>query len=58
MLKKIVTMVGPQPGGGTTSWTAIPALFPHGIQSVVNQTGWRIFAHNKVWYVGNIFISG
>ena len=39
--------------GGVKNWTAKPDVFPNGIRSLVNKTGWRVFAHNKYWYQFN-----
>ena len=37
------------PGDGVKNWTAMPTVFPNGIDTVVKETGWRIFAHNRWW---------
>ena len=34
---------------GVKNWTAMPSVFPNGIESVVRQTGWPILAHNRYW---------
>ena len=31
------------------NWTAMPSVFPNGIQMVVAKTGWPIVAHNRYW---------
>ena len=31
------------------NWTAMPSIFPHGIEEVAIQTGWPIVAHNRYW---------
>jgi len=33
------------------NWTAMPDVFPNGIQAVVSKTGWPIVAHNRWWYI-------
>ena len=35
--------------GGVKNWTAMPQVFPNGIERVKNRTGWPVFAHNKYW---------
>ena len=35
--------------GGDKNWTAMPNIFPRGLQYIYNKTGWPIFAHNKFW---------
>ena len=39
------------PGDGVKNWTALPTVFPNGIDAVVKETGWRMFAHNRWWWV-------
>ena len=34
---------------GVKNWTAMPSIFPHGIEEVAIQTGWPIVAHNRYW---------
>ena len=36
-------------GDGVKNWTADPKVFPNGIQSVINKTGWPVVAHNRYW---------
>ena len=36
---------------GVKNWTAMPDIFPNGIEALVNKTGWRVVAHNRWWYV-------
>ena len=31
------------------NWTAMPNIFPHGIEEVAVKTGWPIVAHNRYW---------
>ena len=34
---------------GVKNWTAMPRVFPRGIEYIYNKTKWPIFAHNKYW---------
>eukprot|EP00731_Ephydatia_muelleri_P018789 Em0011g829a len=34
---------------GVKNWTAMPSIFPNGIDNVVQKTGWPILAHNRYW---------
>lgn len=34
---------------GVKNWTAMPSIFPNGIDVVAKQTGWPILAHNRYW---------
>ena len=34
-------------GNGVKNWTAMPDIFPNGIDAVVKKTGWPIMAHNR-----------
>ena len=34
---------------GVKNWTAMPELFPRGLEYVTNQTGWEIVGHNRYW---------
>ena len=34
--------------GGVKNWTAMPSIFPNGIEAVVEKTGWPIVAHNRL----------
>ena len=34
---------------GVKNWTAMPSIFPHGIEEVATKTGWPIVAHNRYW---------
>ena len=36
-------------GNGVKNWTAMPSVFPNGIDAVVEKTGWPIMAHNRYW---------
>ena len=36
-------------GNGVKNWTAMADVFPHGIDYVVEKTGWPIVAHNRFW---------
>ena len=31
------------------NWTAMPSIFPHGMEHLAIQTGWPIVAHNRYW---------
>ena len=31
------------------NWTAMPSIFPNGIEAVASKTGWPIVAHNRYW---------
>lgn len=35
--------------GGVKNWTAMPSVFPNGIEAVASRTGWPIVAHNRYW---------
>lgn len=35
--------------GGVKNWTAMPNVFPNGIEAVTTKTGWPIVAHNRYW---------
>ncbi len=35
---------------GVKNWTAMPNIFPNGIQSMQQKTSWPIVAHNRFWY--------
>ena len=37
-------------GDGVKNWTAMPSVFPNGIQSLQQKTQWPIVAHNRYWY--------
>ena len=32
-----------------TEWTALPKLFPNGLDEVQQRTGWSFAAHNRYW---------
>ncbi|XP_062503496.1 uncharacterized protein LOC134180364 [Corticium candelabrum] len=34
---------------GVKNWTAMPDVFPRGIEYLHNMTSWPIFAHNRYW---------
>ena len=34
---------------GVKNWTAMPELFPRGLEYVTNATGWEIVGHNRYW---------
>eukprot|EP01060_Flectonema_neradi_P022193 TRINITY_DN3046_c2_g1_i1.p1 TRINITY_DN3046_c2_g1~~TRINITY_DN3046_c2_g1_i1.p1 ORF type:complete len:565 (+),score=113.29 TRINITY_DN3046_c2_g1_i1:50-1696(+) len=34
---------------GVKNWTAMPSIFPDGIDTVYNKTQWPIIAHNRYW---------
>ena len=34
---------------GVKNWTAMPSIFPNGIDSLVQKTGWPVLAHNRYW---------
>ena len=36
-------------GDGVKNWTAMPSIFPHGIDFVYDATEWPIVAHNRYW---------
>jgi len=36
-------------GNGVKNWTAMPSVFPNGIDAVVQKTGWPVMAHNRYW---------
>lgn len=36
-------------GNGVKNWTAMPKIFPHGIEYVHDATKWPIVAHNRYW---------
>lgn len=33
--------------GGVANWTARPEIFPNGIESLYEKTGWLVQAHNR-----------
>ena len=35
--------------GGVKNWTAMPSIFPNGIESMQKKTEWPIVAHNRYW---------
>ena len=35
--------------GGVSNWTARPDIFPNGIESLFQKTGWLVQAHNRYW---------
>ena len=37
------------PYNGVKNWTAMPSVFPNGIEAVVEKTGWRVVGHNRWW---------
>ena len=39
------------PDNGVKNWTAMPSVFPNGIDTVARKTGMPIEAHNRWWYV-------
>ena len=39
------------PDDGVKNWTAMPRVFPNGIEAVVKKTGLPMEAHNRWWYV-------
>jgi len=36
-------------GDGVKNWTAMPSIFPHGLEYVWEQTGWLVQGHNRYW---------
>lgn len=42
---------------GVTNWTAMPDIFPEGIESLYQQTGWLVQAHNRYWSYENVYAS-
>ena len=37
------------PHDGVKNWTAMPSIFPNGIEALVEKTGWRVVGHNRWW---------
>ena len=44
-------------GGGVKNWTAMPDIFPNGIASMVEKTGWPVVGHNRYWYGRSMWLS-
>lgn len=42
---------------GVLNWTAMPSVFPNGIEAMQKKTGWPIVAHNRYWYVFCVFVA-
>ncbi len=42
-------------GGGVTEWTAMPYVFPHGLEYLQQQTGWLVQGHNRYWSADNVY---
>jgi hypothetical protein len=36
-------------GNGVKNWTAMPEVFPHGLDYLYNKTGWPVVGHNRYW---------
>eukprot|EP01034_Spumella_vulgaris_P024040 gene24040-30337_t len=43
--------------GGVANWTALPEVFPNGVEALWNQTGWFVQAHNRYWSLDNHYTS-
>lgn len=43
--------------GGVSNWTAMPSVFPGGIESLYKQTGWYVQAHNRYWAYDNVYAT-
>lgn len=41
--------------GGVSDWTAMPDIFPNGIEALYNATGWLVQAHNRYWALDNVY---
>lgn len=39
--------------GGVANWTALPEVFPNGVEALYNRTGWLVQAHNRYWALDN-----
>jgi len=39
----------PGDGGAVTTWEAKSGIFPDGISSLSEKTGWPLVAHNSYW---------
>jgi len=44
-------------GGGVKNWTAMPNIFPDGIEYVYKNTGWKIQAHNRYYSTDNVYLD-
>ena len=42
-------------GGGVSNWVSRPDVFPHGLTSLRNSTGWPVMGHNRYWSVDNVY---
>eukprot|EP00051_Salpingoeca_urceolata_P017933 m.248958 g.248958 ORF g.248958 m.248958 type:complete len:817 (+) comp19081_c0_seq6:1182-3632(+) len=42
-------------GGGVKNWTAVANIFPHGMEWVHEQTGWKFQLHNRHWSDNNVY---
>ena len=40
---------------GTKSWTAQDSIFPHGMESLYDQTGLAVVAHNRYWATDTVY---
>lgn len=41
--------------GGVIEWYSTPDIYPNGMQYIFNQTLWPVSAHNRWWYVRDLF---
>ena len=43
--------------GGVKNWTAMPSIFPGGMQAVYEGTKWKIQAHNRYYSLDNVYAN-
>eukprot|EP01083_Nonionella_stella_P214717 773442_1 len=43
--------------GGVKNWTAMPSIFPGGMQAVYEATKWKIQAHNRYFSLDNVYAN-
>ena len=41
--------------GGVSEWTAMDEVFPQGIDTLYQETGWFVQAHNRYWAYDNVY---
>lgn len=43
--------------GGVRNWTAMPQIFPNGLQYLFEKTNWNFIAHNRYWSSDNVYAA-
>jgi hypothetical protein len=48
---------GNNAGSGVKNWVPRPEVFPDGIESLTDKTGWLVQAHNRYWADDNVYAT-